>query len=171
MPITICSAGPADLPAILHIHRQAFSTPGEAHLVELLHQRGKAVVSLLAERDGQAVGHVLFTPVSFDPPQPQIKAAGLAPLAVLPSYQRLGIGIQLCRTGVQACRLAGYTALVVLGHPSYYPRFGFHPASEFGIDNEYQAREAFMALELQPGALTGIRALAKYAPEFQEIDV
>lgn len=171
MPVTIRPALPADLPSIVNVNQQAFSSPGEARLVELLHERSKATVSLLAELDGQVVGHVLFSPIRFDPPQPDLKSVGLAPMAVLPAYQRQGIGSQLARAGIQACRAAGLQAIVVLGDPAYYGRFGFQRASDFGLGNEYQVQDEFMVMELQVGALQGVHAIARYTPEFQEIGV
>jgi len=171
MPISIRRVQPSDLPSVLEVHRQAFPSPGETRLVELLHAHDKAVISLLAEQDRQVMGHILFSPLSFDPPQPQLNAVGLAPLAVLPTYQKQGIGSRLARAGILACRKAGYQAIVVLGDPAYYHRFGFQRAGDFGLGNEYQVDKEFMALELQPGALRSMQATAQYAPEFQEIGV
>src|SRR5512134_1693331 len=98
----------------------------------------------------QVVGHILFTPVSLEPPVP-VRIAGLAPMAVRPEHQRSGIGGQLIRAGLDACRGNGYSAVVVLGHPEYYPRFGFAPGHTFGLVCEFPCPpEAFMAIELVP---------------------
>ena len=83
--------------------------------------------------DGQVVAHILFTPVTIDPPPARIRVAGLAPMAVLPDFQRLGIGGELIRAGFQECRRLRYSAVVVVGHPDYYPRFGFQPADTWGL--------------------------------------
>ena len=117
------------------------------------------------------MGHVLFSPVSFSPSQPQIRALGLAPLAVLPECQNQGIGTQLSFEGLRRSLDGGWQVVVVLGHPNYYPRFGFRPASVIGLGNEYGADEAFMAIELEPGILKGIKAVACYGPEFKETGV
>lgn len=161
---------PADIPAIHHVvaqaFQQAFSSTAEAALVDKLRANGKAIVSLVAVDDDQIVGHILFSEVVLG----NTTIIGLAPVAVLPSHQKQGIGAMLINAGIEACRNAGYTAMVVLGHPEYYPRFGFVPASRFGIKSEYDVSdETFMALELQPDALANCAGVAKYQPEFNEV--
>lgn len=161
----------ADLPEVRRLNDLAFGGPDEGLLVELLHARGKAVISLAAVYQGKIAGHILFSPVDFRPPHPEIQALGLAPMAVLPEYQNQGIGSQLARRALADCLAGGWQAVVVLGHPAYYPRFGFRPASELGLDNEYGVDEAFMALELVEHTLDGVRAVACYCDEFKEIGV
>ncbi|HLF27499.1 MAG TPA: N-acetyltransferase [Anaerolineae bacterium] len=170
MSLQIQNIQPQQLNAVENVHQQAFPEPGEARLVRLLHERHQAPVSLAAALDTHLVGHVLFSPVTFDPPQPHIRAVGLAPVAVLPEHQRQGIGSQLIRCGLQQCRDAGFDAVVVLGNPAYYSRFGFTRARDYGLGNDYQVDAEFMALELKLGALNGVRAIVKYQPEFQEAD-
>ena len=166
--IQIRSEGPGDDDALRQVHESAFSPSlNEAILVKMLHDAGKASVSLVALEAGQIVGHVLFSPVSVAIAPEQFRGIGMAPVAVLPAHQNMGIGSQLIRQGLEKCRGAGYDAVVVLGHTSYYPRFGFQPASSFHLENEYDAGDAFMALELVPGALKQARGLIKYAPEFR----
>ena len=156
----------ADSAAIRLVLEQAFGQPAEASLVDNLRANGKAIVSLVAVENDQIVGHVLFSEATID----AVTIIGLAPLAVLPSHQKQGIGTLLTNAGIEACRNAGYTAMIVLGHPEYYPRFGFVPASRFGISSEYNVRdEVFMAMELQPGALSKCAGVAKYQPEFSEV--
>lgn len=161
---------PADRAAIHHVveqaFQQAFGSTAEATLVDNLRANGKAIVSLVAVEDDQIVGHILFSEVTLG----DVVIIGLAPVAVLPSHQKQGIGALLTNAGIAACRDAGYTAMVVLGHPEYYPRFGFVPASRFGIQSEYDVSdETFMAMELQPGALANCAGVAKYQPEFSEV--
>ncbi len=158
-----------DWAAIMHVHQQAFAGRiKEARLVELLHVRNKAVISLVAVHDGVIVGHILFSPVRLNPPHPSFHALGLAPIAVLPCHQRQGIGSQLIREGLRLCKQNDFVAVVALGDPGYYSRFGFTRARDKGLDNEYHANNDFMVLELQPNALAGIRGKVKYAPEFAE---
>ena len=159
-----------EAPAIRRVHEQAFGRPNEARLVELLHAANKALASLVAMDDGQVLGHVLFSSVTIDPLQADFNAVGLAPVAVLPDHQRQGIGSRLIREGLERCRQAGYVAVVVLGDPHYYSRFGFKRASHYGLRNEYNADEHFMALELKEGALRDLQGVVKYAPEFNEAD-
>jgi putative acetyltransferase len=95
---------------------------------------------------------------------------GLAPMAVLPACQRRGIGSALVRAGLDTCAQRGVGAVVVLGHATYYPRFGFEPASRFGITTEHDAPdEAFMALELLPGLLVGRAGQIRYHPVFRTV--
>jgi putative acetyltransferase len=159
-----------DVAAIRLVVTAAFGQAAEADLVEKLRAHGKAVVSLVAEVDGQIVGHILFSEVTVETNPRNRKLIGLAPLAVLPAFQRRGVGGKLTHAGLAACCAAGFDAALVLGHPEYYPRFGFVPASRFGITSEYKVRdELFMALELRADALTACSGLAEYQPEFNEV--
>jgi putative acetyltransferase len=153
--------------AVGAVHEAAFGQPQEARLVEALRANGKALVSLVGVAEGAVVGHVLFSPVAVTGLAADA-CVGLAPLAVLPKYQRRGIGGALVKAGLAACRSAGFAAAVVLGDPRYYRRFGFVSARQFGLSSEYDAPEdAFMALELRPGALDGAKGLCRYADEFR----
>ena len=154
-----------DVAAIDAVVRAAFGQPGEAELVAALRAAGRAPVSLVAVEDGAIVGHVLYSPVTIA--GALVPVLGLAPMAVRPDRQRAGIGTRLGQAGLAASAAAGAAALVVLGHAEYYPRFGFIPASQFGLRCVYDAPdEAFMALELIPGALAAYSGLVEYAPEF-----
>ncbi|HYG61865.1 MAG TPA: N-acetyltransferase [Thermoanaerobaculia bacterium] len=164
---------PEDVPAVHQVNSAAFGREEEARLVDLLWEAGAVVASLVAVDKvgdaGEVVGHILFSPVTLDGCDRSI--AGLAPMAVLPGRQRDGIGSALVERGLAACRDAGIEAVVVLGHPEYYPRFGFVPASRFGLGCEYPVPdEVFMALELTPGALAGCRGTVRYRPEFSQVE-
>jgi putative acetyltransferase len=112
------------------------------------------------------VGHILFSPVTLSS-EPEVAMMGLAPMAVVPTRQRHGIGAALVRTGLEACRRMGGAAVVVLGHPEYYQRFGIVPASAFGLVTEYDVPDdVFMALELRAGALRGKAGMVRYHPAF-----
>lgn len=168
--ITIRDEAPQDLEAVYTVNEQAFGAEAEAELVNLLRSNGKAVISLVADANGMIVGHILFSPVTVEPPRANWNGLGLAPLAVSPEWQRQGIGKELVKHGIERCRSLGIELVVVLGHPEYYPKFGFQKASDFGITNEYQADEAFMVLELVPGTLQRSGGLVKYAPEFNQVE-
>jgi len=161
---------PGEIESIYRVNEQAFETNAEARLVDLLRERRKAVISLIAKVGEVIVGHILFSPVSIEPAAENWNALGLAPLAVIPRMQRQGIGGELIKAGLQCCQELGFEMVVVLGHPTYYPKFGFTKASDYGLANEYQADEAFMVIELIPGVLKNYKGLVKYAPEFNEID-
>src|SRR2546425_12418748 len=137
---------PADIPGIRAVNLAAFGTRAEADLVDALRDQTTPLVSLVAEDAGAIVGHILFSPVTLDA-HPEIQLMGLAPMAVTPAWQGRGIGSALVRDGLDACKRVGASAVVVLGHATYYPRFGFTPASRFGISCQYEvADEVFMAV-------------------------
>jgi putative acetyltransferase len=157
---------PEDRAAIWHVNQLAFEREDEARLVDELRDEGYVRVSLVAELDGQIVGHILFSQLPIATESGQVEALALAPMAVIPSRQRKGIGSSLVVEGLKACGAAGHRIVVVLGHPAYYPRFGFSVKLAEPLRSPYSG-EAFMALELVPGALDGIEGEVRYAPPFE----
>lgn len=161
---------PQDIPAIRQVNEQAFGGWGEANAIDALRDRGAATLSLVAVIDDRVVGHLFFTPATIETADHTWPALGLAPLAVLPEYQRQGIGSALMKAGLAECARLGYERVIVLGHPDYYPRFGFLRASQYGIRPEWEAPdEAFMVLELQRGALDSVSGIARYQPEWNGV--
>jgi putative acetyltransferase len=159
-----------DVASVRRVNEEAFGRAAEADLVDALRANGKVVLSLVAVEGDEVVGHILFSGVDIEYAGEQYAAVGLAPMAVLPEFQGRGVGSQLVRAGLEQCRRAGHRSMVVLGHPEYYPRFGFVPASRYGIKSEYDVRdEVFMAMELSEGALSGRGGTARYQPEFNEV--
>ena len=155
-----------DIPGIRHVNASAFETGLEADLVDALRQQAHPIISLVAVSGEAVIGHILFSPVTLSS-QPETRIMGLAPMAVVPMRQRQGIGSELVRTGLDECRRLGCAAVVVVGHPEYYPRFGFSPASSFGLASEYDVPdEAFMALELKTGALRGTPGTIRFHAAF-----
>lgn len=160
----------ADVAQIYEVNRLAFGREDEARLVDALRERGVVICSLVADLDGLIVGHVLFSPATLDDDGRPTTVAALGPVAVLPARQRQGVGDALIRAGLEICRDEGYTVAVVLGHSTYYPRFGFRPSRPLGIRWEHDApEEAFMVMELVPGALSGYRGIIRYQPEFDGV--
>jgi putative acetyltransferase len=156
----------ADRAAVRAVNMAAFETPVEADLVEALHREDLSLVSLVAEVDGKVVGHILFSPVSLTE-SPDRNLMGLAPMAVVPEYQRKGIGAALVREGLARCKDLGCCAVVVVGHPEYYPRFGFVPAGRYALRCEYDVpADVFMVAELEAGALNGAFGLVRYHDAF-----
>ena len=162
----IREAEASDDGAIRAVLEAAFPSPEEALIVEKLRAAGRLRVSLVAESEGAIVGYIAFSPVEIDG-YSEYRGVGLAPAAVTPGFQRRGIGTDLTRAGIQACRAAGEQFVVVVGHPRFYPRFGFRRGALFGLENEYGAAESFMALELEPGALPRGGGLVLFAPELR----
>lgn len=162
----------ADVDAIRRVNDLAFGTTGEGRLVDALRAAATPFVSLVAEDDGEIVGHIAFSPVTVEREDGRrFTIAGLAPMTVTPSRQKEGIGSMLVEAGLDACRRAGFTAVVVLGHPEYYPRFGFAPASRSGLRSEYDVPdEAFMLMELAPGGADELRGLARYHAAFALVE-
>ena len=156
----------SDWAAVYALNVAAFETPAEANLVDALRQQARHVISLVAEENLAVVGHIMFSPVKLSG-HSELIIMGLAPMAVAPEHQRKGIGSALVRAGVEQCKKLGCGAVVVLGHPEYYPRFGFSPSARFGITCEYDVpEEVFMAIELQPGFLDGVPGKVKYHAAF-----
>jgi putative acetyltransferase len=168
--MTIRPERPEDASRIRHVNVLAFGQPAEADLVERLRQACGDSVSLVAEDDA-VVGHILFTPVAVESAGQRILGMGLAPMAVLPDRQRQGIGSQLVRRGLDILRERGCPFVVVVGHPEYYPRFGFQPASTHGLATQWQGipDAAFMVRVLDVHALAGVSGVVKYREEFDEV--
>ena len=163
----IRTENPEDVEAVRNINIEAFGRENEANLVERL--RGIAsTFSFVAVQSDRVVGHILFSPVVVEGKcSSNLSILGLAPVAVLPDYQRQGIGTLLIREGLKECGRSGFQAVVVLGHPDFYSRFGFIPASRKSLKCEYDVPdEAFMVLELESGALQDCSGTVKYRSEF-----
>ena len=167
MGIEVREEDPADTASVRRVNELAFGRPDEADLVERLRDAGRQTLSFVVIDRGDVAGHILFSPVTIPGVTRKVSIVALGPMAILPDRQRLGFGSRLVKAGLEACRKLGHHGVVVLGHAGYYPRFGFVPASRFGISCTYDAPdEAFMAVELTPGAFDGISGTVHYCPEF-----
>jgi putative acetyltransferase len=168
--ISVREEAPEDIGAIHLVNEEAFGRKQEADVVDALRARGAVVLSLVAVDGRRVIGHIMFSPVTVESGTSSFDAVALAPIAVLPEYQREGIGSRLVRAGLEKCRDAGHDVVVVLGHPGYYPRFGFVRAAPRGISCEYEGvpDDAWMVLELREGALAGRRGRVRFQPEFGE---
>ncbi len=166
MTIEIRSEKNNDRDAVWRINSAAFETDAEAILVDALRDGGFAEVSLVAELDGALIGHILFSRLVIVTETGREQALSLAPMAVLPRYQRQGVGSSLVNAGLEACSRRGHKAVLVLGHPEYYPRFGFSAQQAEPLESPFGGGSAWMAIELVPGALAGIRGWVEYPPPF-----
>ena len=165
IPIAVRPETPADFVSVRHINEAAFGRTDEAGLVESLRAENAILLSLVAEVESSVVGHIVFSRLWIDQALGATAAVALAPLAVLPAYQSRGVGSALVEHGLDLLRQEGERCVFVLGEPVYYARFGFSVAKAKSIETPFPP-EAFMALELVPGALKGIAGKARYARSF-----
>jgi len=168
--VTIREEHPEDIEAIRGVNEKAFGQAQESHLVDALRSNGGVLLSLVATVNSLVVGHILYSPVSVGTEGEEVMGAGLGPMAVLPEYQRQGIGGNLIETGNQKLREAGCPFIVVVGHPEYYPRFGFEPARGYGMKCEWDVPDSvFMVLVTDRSKMKGVSGLAKYRQEFSDV--
>ncbi len=168
LAVVVRQETPADADAIRAVNEAAFGRDGESLLVDRLRGVGALALSLVAVLDGAVAGHLALSPVTIDGARGA--PLGLGPMAVLPAYQCSGIGSRLVEEGLARARERGHDAVVVLGHRDFYPRFGFVPASRFGLRyGDGVPDEAFMAAELVPGALESATGVVRYRSEFDAV--
>ncbi len=161
-----------DIARIREVAIAAFDQTSEAELIEAIRHTPNFIpeLSIMAVEDGKVLGHILFSPIGIEGQEQTVPALALAPLAVTPVRQREGIGSQLVQVGLSKCRELSYSIVVVLGHPHYYPRFGFQKASQFGIQAPFPVPdEAFMVQELIPNALRNVRGMVRYPAYFEGV--
>lgn len=168
MSVVVREEEPGDVDAVRRLNEDAFGQPDEARLVDSLREHCDELLSLVAvegDDGGDVVGHILFSPAVIG----DVRGMGLAPMAVSPNRQRRGIGSELVRAGLAKLEARGCPFVIVLGHPEYYPRFGFERAITRGIRCEWDVPdEAFRILVLDETAMDGVTGLARYRPEFSE---
>jgi len=157
--------GAGDIGAVRGVNEGAFQRTEEADLVDRLRTEGAVLASFVADHNGHAVGHVCFSRTLIETADESVRSVALAPLAVLPSYQRRGIGSQLVRVGVQWLRTRGEQSVLVLGHPHFYQQFGFSTDRARTLTTPFPPH-AFMALELVADALDGVRGTVRYPAAF-----
>lgn len=162
-----------DIAGISETNIQAFNKEDEATLVELIRQSDNFIpeLSLVAEnQESEIIGHILFSKITILTGKGEKHTLGLAPMAVKPAFQNQGIGSALVKEGLKACKAAGFSHVFVLGHPNFYPRFGFIPSNHYEIEPPFPVRsEVFMAIELEKGSLDGIHGKIVYPPAFNAV--
>jgi putative acetyltransferase len=158
---------PDDIAAIREVNRRGFEEVQESNIVDALQTNGAALLSLVAIMHDRVIGHIIYSPASVGE---MVEGAALGPMAVLPEHQRQGIGSKLVEAGNRKIRDEGYPFIIVVGHPEYYPRFGFRPASKYGIKCEWDVPDdVFMVRILNQAKMQGVSGLAKYRPEFSAV--
>ena len=166
MLIEIRKERPGDIAAIRDVNTRAFEQEQEANIVDALRSNGAALLSLVATLETRVVGHIIYSPLGVG----HVTGAGLGPMAVLPEYQRQGIGGKLIEAGNGQLKETGCPFIVVVGHAEYYPRFGFRRASAHGITCEWEVPDdVFMLLVLDEAQMHGVSGLAKYRIEFSTV--
>lgn len=164
--IAVAAERPDQRDAVLSVNRAAFGGEDEVQIIERLSEAGLVIASLVATDDGKVVGHILFSKLDVTINKRSPKVAALAPLAVLPGNQNHGIGSRLTEAGIEAIRENGVDAIIVLGHPEYYRRFGFAHDVVAHLASPFTEHEAFMGLELTPRALQGVAGTCRYPAAF-----
>jgi putative acetyltransferase len=161
--IAIRPETPADIAPIRDVNRRAFGQDQEADLVDALRTNGGSLLSLVAEQNGEVMGHILYSPLVIG----SVVGAALGPMAVVPEHQRHGIGTLLVEEGHRRLKQSRCPCVAVVGHPGFYPRFGFRPASLLGITCEWDLPdEVFMVLVLDAAMMSAAAGMARYRPEF-----
>ncbi len=172
MIITVRPEQQADIDDIYALNKLAFGQENEARLVDLLRSAPGFVpgLSIVATADNALVGHILFSKIFVVSGDARFETLALAPMSVRPGYQKQGVGSRLITTGLASARELGFGSVVVLGHEHYYPKFGFLPASRWGIRAPIDVPDnVFMAMELLPGSLKNVSGVVEYPVEFSTI--
>jgi putative acetyltransferase len=154
-----------DRPEVRKVNEAAFERADEGDLIDRLRKEGVVLLSLVAEIEGQIVGHILFSRMSIETTQGALLAVSLAPMAVRPSHQRHGVGSHLVRHGLRELRARGERIVIVLGHKEYYPRFGFAFETSRNLSHPFPSN-ALMALELSEGSLAEVSGAVRYPAAF-----
>lgn len=168
--VTIRKEKPEDIKQIHMVNERAFEAPEEARIVDDLREKCPDALSLVADDEGEIVGHIFFSPVEIESSGIVVKGMGLAPMAVRPDRQNQGIGSQLVRAGLEILEKQGCAYVIVVGHPGYYPKFGFESASKYNLTCQWEGvpDEAFMIVVNDPSSLIGVKGVARYRDEFDE---
>ncbi len=168
--ISVRTERPEDIPSIRRVIEEAFGRTQEADIVDILRAQCPDRISLVACAGEDVIGHILFTPAVIETEAGPLEGMGLAPVSVHPSHQRQGVGYELIRAGLARLKARGCPFVLVLGHPDYYPRYGFERASLHGIRCPWDEvpDEAFMILVMDRAALAGVSGVARYRPEWDE---
>ncbi len=157
---------------IYEVNKLAFEQENESKLIEKIRVGSNFIpdLSLVADINNRIVGHILFSKIKIIG-NSIFETLALAPMAVLPEFQKRGIGSNLINRGMEKAMELGFDSIIVLGHKDYYPKFGFKRASKWNIKCCFEVPdEVFMAVELIDGALEGKDGTIKYPDEFMDVE-
>jgi len=168
--ITIRPENKEDLSTIKNVNDEAFGQPEEGNVINEIRKSDSQILSLVAEIEGSIVGHIFYSEAKIDCNNVSIKGMGLAPMAVLPEYQKQGIGKKLIIDSLEMLNTKDIPFIIVLGHEEYYPKFGFEKASKYDIKCQWKGvpDEAFMIMILDKEIMAGVSGVATYRKEFDE---
>ncbi|MFK7906427.1 MAG: GNAT family N-acetyltransferase [Chitinophagales bacterium] len=176
MDVHIRQENPADYPQVFEVVEAAFrgeamSDKTEQFLVERLRKSTSFIegLSIVGECEGEVVGHILLTKIQIKNEQESFESLALAPVSVKPDFQGKGIGGKLIRHAHECAKDLGFKSIVLLGHESYYPRFGYELTSQYNIELPFEAPEAnCMVIELVENGLKGVSGVVEYDKAFFE---
>jgi predicted N-acetyltransferase YhbS len=172
MKITIETETEGDYEKIARLHAIAFNGDGEAKLVEKLRRTPRYIreLSLVAKYRNAIIGHVLFYPIKIKTCRNMCDSLALAPISVIPRFQNRKVGSKLIKEGLEKARKLGFKSVIVVGHPNYYPRFGFEKASKYGISASLDVPDdALFAMELEKDGLKDCSGTIEYPSEYYEV--
>jgi putative acetyltransferase len=168
--IRIREEKPDDYNAVKNVNDMAFNQPLEGNIIDKLRHSDANILSLVAETDGNIAGHIFFSTAEVGGENGKIKGMGLAPMAVLPAYQKQGVGKRLITEGIERMKKQSVPFIIVIGHAHYYPKFGFEVASKYGLKCQWAGvrDEVFMVLILDNAKMKGVRGVVRYREEWNE---
>ena len=156
-----------DIDAVRRVNNAAFERHNESAIITELRKAEAVTLSMVAEQDNQIIGNVIFSPAKLENKKRARSIVALGPVAVHPDHQRSGVGTKLIQAALDGLRADGHRIAVVLGHSTYYPRFGFEPSVNFRIRSEWDVPDdVFMVLALADGALDHAHGVVIYHPAF-----
>lgn len=161
-----------DYEQITRLHKEAFKGGNEGELVEKLRKTPLYLsnLSLVAKYKNRIIGHVLFYPIKINAGRRKCDSLALAPISVLPDFQRRGVGSRLIKKGLEEAKRLGFKSVIVLGHSEYYLRSGFEAASKFGISAPFDVPDnVFFAIELEKNGLENCSGTVEYPREFNDV--
>ena len=172
MNTTIRKEEEKDHKQIYEVNKLAFQQENESKLIEKIRKSENFIpeLSIVAEIDNRIVGHILFSKIKIIGDS-DYESLALAPMAVIPEFQKRGIGSELIKKGIDKAKELGFDSIIVLGHKEYYPKFGFQRASKWNIKCPFEVPDdVFMAIELTEKAFEGKAGTVKYPDEFNEAE-